>query len=227
METVKVLFADDDYMICDTMEQLLAKEGWFPIIAHNGEEAYELYCEKRPHIVVLDVAMPVLSGIEVARKIRENDMKTSIIFYTGVSNNDTMKNILSLGVNQTLMKNFSSELLVEMVKNSVMNVTISGQIHLASNVVFEPDTKYLYVSSDSYYLPNKQAMILSELAKCINKVVRYDRLCNILWGGVNADFYSTQLRKHVSRLNVLLKDKTKLKIYNIRNSGYSLKNVEP
>jgi DNA-binding winged helix-turn-helix (wHTH) protein len=108
-----------------------------------------------------------------------------------------------------------------------MNVTISGQIHLASNVVFEPDTKYLYVSSDSYYLPNKQAMILSELAKCINKVVRYDRLCNILWGGVNADFYSTQLRKHVSRLNVLLKDKTKLKIYNIRNSGYSLKNVEP
>lgn len=227
MEKIKVLFADDDYMICDTVELLLAKEGWLPIIAHNGEEAYGLYLETRPHIVVLDVAMPLLSGIEVAEKIREHDKSTPIIFYTGLSSNETMKNILMTGVNQTLMKNFSSGLLVEMIKNSIMHVTVSGQIHLAGNVVFDPDTKYLHVSSDSYYLPNKQAMILSELAKCINKVVRYDRLCNIVWGGGNADFYSTQLRKHVSRLNVLLKDKTKLKIYNIRNSGYLLKNVEP
>ena len=114
-----MLFADDDYMICDIVELLLAGERWVPIIAHNGEEAYKLYCEKQPHVIVLDVAMPVLSGIEVADKIREHDKNTPIIFYTGMVSDETMRNILLTGVNQMLMKNFSSELLVEMVRNAL------------------------------------------------------------------------------------------------------------
>lgn len=227
MENVKVLFADDDYMICDTVELLFTKEGWFPIIAHNGEEAYKLYSEKRPHVIVLDVAMPVLSGIEVAEKIREHDMYTPIIFYTGMSNNETMKNILLTGVNQTLMKNFSSGLLVEMVRNTLKLQVGLNRIILADNVFFDKDARILYVDSAPYMLSPQNAVILFELAKCIDKEVDYDTLCNRIWGDANPKLYYYQLRKRVSELNVFFKDKTKLKIYNIRNIGYSLQNEEP
>ena len=222
MEKIKVLFADDDYMICDTVELLLAKEGWLPIIAHNGEEAYGLYLKMRPHIVVLDVAMPLLSGIEVAEKIREHDKSTPIIFYTGLSSNETMKNILMTGVNQALMKNFSSGLLVEMVRNAVKQQHDLERIILADNVFFDMNAKILYVNSTPYQLSPQNALILFELTKCMNKVLDYDTLCNKLWGGEGLKLYFNQLRKRVSELNVLLEDKTNLRICNFRSRGYSL-----
>ena len=222
MNEIKVLFADDDYMICDIVELLLAGERWLPIIAHNGEEAYALYREKRPHVIILDVAMPVLSGLEVAEKIREHDKNTPIIFYTGMSNDETMRNILLTGVNQMLMKNFSAELIIEMVRNALNLQLDPSRIILEENVFFDSYAKVLYVNSTKYRISPQQAAILCELAKCMNKEVDYNTLCNRIWGEENSKLYYNQLRKKVSELNAFLKDKSNLRISNIRNRGYAL-----
>lgn len=226
MEKIKVLFADDDYMICDAVEYVLANQGWLPLIAHNGSEAYRLYTEKHPDVVVLDVAMPVLSGIDVARKIREHETKTPIIFYTGVGNNKMMKEMLLTGVNQTLMKDYSSDLLIEMVRNSLKSLKPSNLICIADELELDVETDILYVNSNPYQLSRQQSILLCTLSKCMDDVVTIDELCNRMWGE-RGKLCAQQLRKRVSNLNAILRDKTKLNIYNSRGIGYSLRLEEP
>ena len=227
MKNIKVLFADDDYLVCDTIEHCIAKEGWVPIIAHNGKEACDRYLEMQPDIVVLDYAMPVQSGVEVAKMIRILNATTPIIFYTGVATEKVLKNIFSIGINMTLMKEFAPSLLVEMVRNVIMQNIFSGNITLANNVMLCTNINTLNVNSVSYKLSPQLAIILGELAKSMNSVVEYDRLCSKVWGGeVLDDTHRADLRKRVSELNKLLKVNTKLVIRNVRGAGYVLNNVE-
>lgn len=96
---IKILVADDQRVNQRILEVFLRKEGHTVVIASDGSEAVEVHRRERPDLVLLDIMMPVMDGLEAARRINEaaGDIRTPIIFLTAMSDQQTMLEGLELG----------------------------------------------------------------------------------------------------------------------------------
>lgn len=115
MEQKKVLVVDDEIHIVHVVAIKLRNNGYEVVSANNGAEAYELACEVQPDIVVTDYQMPVMSGIELVEKLRENEQTKNIpvIMLTARSFAISKEQQEQLNISDCLSKPFSPrELLV-------------------------------------------------------------------------------------------------------------------
>ncbi len=78
MSPKKVLVVDDEVHIVHVVAIKLRNNGYEPIVAGNGEEAYELACREKPDIIIADYMMPVMTGLELIEKLRANDHTKNI-----------------------------------------------------------------------------------------------------------------------------------------------------
>jgi CheY-like chemotaxis protein len=88
MSKARVLLADDNQAMLEIVASMLASD--FDVVAavHNGQEALEAAAQLDPDVIVLDISMPVLDGIEAAARLRESDATTKIVFLT--ANHDAL-----------------------------------------------------------------------------------------------------------------------------------------
>src|SRR4029077_12816269 len=84
---VRVLLADDHRLFLDALQLALSAEDWIEVVgcAENGEQAVELVGSLQPDIVLMDIAMPVLDGIEATRRIRERFPSSAVVILTGTA----------------------------------------------------------------------------------------------------------------------------------------------
>ncbi|MBN2590248.1 MAG: response regulator [Sedimentisphaerales bacterium] len=115
MEQKKVLIVDDEIHIVHVVAIKLRNNGYEVISANNGAEAYELACDIKPDIIVTDFQMPVMTGMELVEKLRENEQTKNIpvIMLTARSFAVTKEQREQLHISDCLSKPFSPrELLV-------------------------------------------------------------------------------------------------------------------
>jgi len=82
---IRVLIADDHRLFAEALEAILAEDERIEVVGHagDGREAVRLARDLKPDVVLMDISMPVLDGIEAARQIRTTDGETSILMLTG------------------------------------------------------------------------------------------------------------------------------------------------
>jgi DNA-binding response OmpR family regulator len=114
----KVLIADDEPNIVAALEFLLQQSGYEVLIARNGEEALNLIEARSPNLVLLDVMMPLKSGYEVCRRIREHpDWRHMKVVMLSAKGRDAEVNKgLSLGADLYITKPFSTRELMGKIK---------------------------------------------------------------------------------------------------------------
>lgn len=115
MEQKKVLIVDDEIHIVHVVAIKLRNNGYEVISANNGSEAYELACDVKPDIIVTDFQMPVMTGMELVEKLRENEQtkNTPIIMLTARSFAISREQQEKLKISDCLSKPFSPrELLI-------------------------------------------------------------------------------------------------------------------
>lgn len=103
----KVCFADDEPIVCQVMANIVDWERLSYEIAgtaSDGQEALELYERTRPDLMIMDIKMPVMDGLECMRRIREKDKKVQIILLTAVDSFESAQRALNLGANGYLLK---------------------------------------------------------------------------------------------------------------------------
>lgn len=102
----KVLVVDDEPEAVELLVEFLSSKGYEVITATNGEEALALrrVKEDRPHLVLLDVEMPKMNGMETLRRIREIDPEMGVIMATGVNEEDVGRKALELGAFDYIVK---------------------------------------------------------------------------------------------------------------------------
>ncbi len=94
----KLLIVDDEVDVRDFAKRFFEKRNVETLTAGGGEEALQLIAEYKPDLVLLDVRMAELSGIEVLRRLRQKDTQTKVIMVTGVENGETIKEAWDLGI---------------------------------------------------------------------------------------------------------------------------------
>jgi DNA-binding response OmpR family regulator len=100
----KVLVVDDEPEAVELLVEFLSSKGYEILTATSGEEALRRVKEDRPHLVLLDIRMPKMSGLEVLKRIREIDPEMGVIMVTAVNEEDVGRQALELGAFDYIVK---------------------------------------------------------------------------------------------------------------------------
>jgi len=116
-----IVVADDDRDICDLIKLQLSRHGFQVFVADNGQSAIELVVEHKPAIALLDIMMPKLSGLEVARQIRDNPTLSTvnIMLISARSSGRIEADLDDLNISDYINKPFSPQELVQRINNII------------------------------------------------------------------------------------------------------------
>jgi DNA-binding NarL/FixJ family response regulator len=117
METIKVLLADDHLITREGVRRLLTDEPNFKVIgeASDGEEAVQRVSELHPDVVIMDVAMPKLNGIEATRQIKLNNPEIAVLILTAYDDDEYVFGLLEAGASGYLLKTASGDTLIRAI----------------------------------------------------------------------------------------------------------------
>lgn len=119
MDKVKILLVEDDEFIRDIYYEILSTTGYNVTNAINGQEAYDQIKKGTWDLVLLDVMMPVMTGIEVLKRLKEEKAKTNykkLIFLTNIDDGEEINEIISLSDGYFLKSDLTPPILIEKVK---------------------------------------------------------------------------------------------------------------
>lgn len=217
MALEKILIVDDDKNICDVLRLYLEKEGYAVILSHDGNEAVVKFNALKPDLVLLDIMLPGMDGLQVCREIRK---KSSVPIIMITAKGETIDKVIGLeiGGDDYIVKPFDAKEVIARINAIARRV--------GSNTS-EPETrevKYdnLSVNMTRYELkvdgkvidtPPKELELLYYLASNPNRVYTRDQLLDEVWG---FDYYgdSRTIDVHIKRLREKLEgvsDKWSLK----------------
>ena len=111
----RILIADDDPAMLDVLKDGLSRQGFNVTAVHNGERAYEMFLINDYDMIILDVNMPGLNGIDTVRTVRENDPFTYVLLISGEAMKTEIQEALDCGANKFLAKPFQISKLLDIV----------------------------------------------------------------------------------------------------------------
>lgn len=114
----KILIADDEQDVLELVTDILATEDYDVICAANGQEALEKIAQEKPDLILLDIRMPILSGIEVCQKVKEDAVlgKIPILFISANSKGMSPEIFESTKASGYIRKPFEASFLLQKVK---------------------------------------------------------------------------------------------------------------
>jgi DNA-binding response OmpR family regulator len=120
---MKILIAEDDEMMLKTMEFKLKREGFTVITCANGEEAITKIITESPDVIITDIMMPLVTGLDIVRKIKvEMNLDIPIIVLSAEGLEKTVLQAFELGANDFITKPFSPNELVVRVRRLLVKV---------------------------------------------------------------------------------------------------------
>ncbi|MCP4022835.1 MAG: response regulator transcription factor [Desulfobacteraceae bacterium] len=128
---IKIIIADDHTIVRQGLRKLLEEEECLKIIgeAMDGREAVKKVQELKPDVVIMDIAMPVLNGIEAARQIKRSALETKVVILSMHDHNRYIRELLSIGVSGYLLKNSVSSDIIKAILSAV-----KGEIYLSPSI---------------------------------------------------------------------------------------------
>ncbi|HHY11601.1 MAG TPA: response regulator [Firmicutes bacterium] len=112
----KILVADDAMFMRNRTSRLLTANGYQVVEASNGEEAVRRYFEEKPDVVLMDITMPVLDGIEALKQLRAKDPGAKVVMVTALGQKSMVLEAIRAGARDFIVKPFEPERLLEAVK---------------------------------------------------------------------------------------------------------------
>lgn len=120
---MKILIAEDDEMMLKTMEFKLKREGFDVIACANGEEAINKIITESPDVIITDIMMPIITGLDIVRKVKsELNLNIPIIVLSAVGLEKTVLEAFELGADDFITKPFSPNELIVRVRRLMLKV---------------------------------------------------------------------------------------------------------
>lgn len=196
-----ILVVDDELQILRAMRASLSANGYEVRTAKNGEEALAELRKEMPELIVLDLVMPDISGLEVCRRVREFS-KTPIIILSAKGADQDKINALDLGADDYVTKPFNLELLLARIR-AVLRRTSSGEqiddVLKIGGVVVDTKSRKVIVEGKEIKLTPKEFEVLRYLIIRAGKIVTHRALLQAIWGWEYVD-QTEYLRVFVNQL---------------------------
>jgi DNA-binding response OmpR family regulator len=204
MAPARVLVVDDETMVTEVVGRYLEREGFEVALAADGEEALRLAREQSPDLVILDLMLPKIDGLEVCRALRR-DGQVPIIMLTAKGEELDRILGLELGADDYVVKPFSPRELLARIKAVMRRSAARPDLHESGDALRFPDlrinprTRVVEARGERVALTAKEFDLLYFLASSPGQVFTRDQLMNHVWDFVYAGDAST-VTVHIRRL---------------------------
>lgn len=204
---IKILLVDDEPDILEIVGYNLSNEGYQVITAANGVEAVKIAKKELPHLIILDVMMPEMDGIEACEIIRKNpDLKNTIItFLTARGEDYSQVAGFDAGADDYITKPIKPKVLVSKVKALLRRFKDQEVVDSVKigDLVINRDEYKIILNGNEIVLPRKEFELLSLLASKPGKVFKRDEILDKVWGnevvvgGRTIDVHIRKLREKI------------------------------
>ncbi|HEX7421301.1 MAG TPA: response regulator transcription factor [Thermoanaerobaculia bacterium] len=182
MRAPRILIVEDDAKTSASIEMYLRHEGYRTELARTGDEGLARARSTKPDLVILDLMLPGLNGLEVCRGIRGSS-KTPIIMLTARSTEDDKLRGLDLGADDYVTKPFSPRELVARVRAVLRRTESTDEDKLmAGDVALDPSTRDVTVRGESVALTAAEFQLLEALVRAPGRVFSRDDLTRRAFG---------------------------------------------
>jgi len=215
--SLKILYIDDEDSVRKSAIDLL--EFYFDNIyqAHDGLSGIEMYKTHKPDIIITDIHMPNLNGLEMVRKIRVEDKETKIIVMTAFLKTPYLLEAMDLGLIKYLVKPVMENELLLTLKSCITDVNEKKNVfNLGSGFKFDTLNNNLFLYTEQVYLSKKEHAFLKMLIINHDRVVTYNELSSCVWDGVMSEDAIRSIVKDIR------KKITKQVIKNVSCIGYKI-----
>ncbi len=214
-----VLYVEDEDLIRNSITNTLKYYFKEVYEAINGEDAYDLYLEYKPDLIISDIQMPKKNGIKMVEEIRAVDKDTLILITTAYSSEEYLLQLINLHINHYIIKPVNSNNLLEGIIKAFGN-KLDKKLYFTSSLYFDMKIYKLFYKNIEVILRKRDIEFLLLLHKNKHQVITYSLIEENLWKetSMSSSALKTFIKEFRKRMPIDI-------ITNIYQIGYKLKNL--
>ena len=216
--SLRILIVEDEDSIRKSMAEALDSLFEEIILAKNGDEGVKKFKKHNPHIVITDIAMPIMNGLDMAKNIREISSNTPIIALSAFSDKEKLLKAIDVGIDKYLIKPIDMDELLKVIEDIVRRkIGLLNDVKFGDGLEFNQTTKALSKNGVEIPLTKKELAFVSLLVERIGTLVLHEDIKQNIWGSENVS--DAAIRTFVKRV----RDKVGAKVIkNIPGLGYKI-----
>jgi len=211
-----ILYVEDDEGIRDVNFSMFRRIFKNAYEASDGESGYELYLLHKPDIVVTDIKMPKMNGLDLAKKIRKNDQKTKIIITTAFNDEKYLLEAIELNLEKYIVKPLTKRNLFPALEKAISG--LEKKLFISKDFYFDLNHSLFYFEDVLVKMTKKELLFLSLLVNNQDRIVAYDEIEEEVW-----EFETMSLKSLRTMIGCLRKKIPFNAVDNISNMGYKLR----
>ncbi|MFV0247569.1 MAG: response regulator transcription factor [Tenacibaculum sp.] len=205
---IKILLVDDEPDILEIVSYNLKNEGYRVFTANNGAEAVKTARKVQPHLILLDIMMPEMDGIEACEKIRAIKSLEDVIISFLTARGEDYSQVAGFGVgaDDYITKPIKPKVLVSKVKSLLRRLKTENKANSATkigNIIINRDEYVVFKDEEKISLPRKEFELFSLLTSKPGKVFKREAILDSVWGnevvvgGRTIDVHIRKLREKI------------------------------
>lgn len=188
MNEIQILIVEDDHSISTFMAATLQMNGYVPRIAPDGAAALAMLGEQKTDLVLLDLGLPDMDGMEVLRRLRQTSQVPVIVLSARGGEGDKVR-ALDEGADDYIMKPFGTSELLARIRTAWRHWQ-SGQraadVYRSGGLTIDFDRRVVELDGAEVHLTQNEYKIVTMLARAAGKVLTYDAIIREIWGPFDA-----------------------------------------
>jgi DNA-binding response OmpR family regulator len=181
MQTVLVI--DDDASLRDTIGLLLEKEGFRPVLAEDGKQGFRQALTLKPALILVDLRMPGMTGVEVCKQLRASGMKTPIIVLSAVGDEIDKVLLLEIGADDYVVKPFGTRELLARIRALLRRTSPSDtKVLTFANVEVDVTRRIVSKHGEELKLTRAEYNLLTYFLQNPDRALSRDMILNSVWG---------------------------------------------
>lgn len=224
---MRILVVEDELDLLDAIAEGLRIDGYAVDTSDDGEAGLELALVNDYDLVILDLNLPNIDGIDILKAIRENNKLTKVLILTARSTIEDRVKGLDLGANDYLVKPFHFDELEARIRCLLRIKFIQEDNELKYKTLkIDVKSRKAYTDDKSIKLTKKEFSILEYLMKNINRAISQEELIEHVWDN-SVDMFSNSVRVHINSLRKKLKENLDYEVIkNVVGVGYIIEALE-
>lgn len=225
---MRILIIEDEIDLADTISRSLTKEGFAVDSAYDGTEGYELACIYEYDLLILDINLPGINGLDICQALRKTNPKLLILILSARSEPEDRIIGLNMGADDYLIKPFHfGELLARIQALLRRDLGDRTMILSYKNVKLDPNARTAWLDNKKLILTRKEFAILEYLMRDPGKVISQEELLEHVWN-TTVNPFTNVVRVHINSLRKKLGDDPKNPqfITTIIGEGYAIPTEE-
>jgi len=218
-----LLYVEDDEELREQFMRILKPKFKEIYEASDGLQALELYEQYSPDMMLVDINLPKIDGLEVIEKVRKHDKTTPIVILSAYSDQEKLLRAMTLGLSKYLIKPVPHKKLLSLLDNMALMYKIqieeNNVIVLKSDYSWKKKERVLCYGEEIISLTKRERIFLEFMVQQVNNIVTFVSIANLIWENEESEVAYSSLSHLLKRLKKKLPEEL---IDNIYGEGYRI-----